>query len=342
MAENPPSLEEWRRLYKASVDVKALAPWEWMTEDIVFGVQSPETEQLGFVSVMGMLGEHFAIAVYLGAKGLYGFWAVEAEAEGDSPEHILEIPQLQASWEDRNTLRPEDRAIIKELGLKFRGRNEWPMFRGYRPGYVPWFLEAEEARFLAEVLEQALDVIERLDEDRSLLKPEDDESYMVRVPRREGSSVVWEDRIVRIPPPGPVAIRMMMDVELLKALKSRRQGGHVLEVDFFMFPGPLRDRGDRPYYAYQLLTVESKSGFIVGHELLYVETTLEDMWGTLPFYLVKHFAALGAAPRQVRVRTMLLEQLLQPLAEELGFRLRRSRTLRSLERAKSFMLDRFT
>ena len=224
MAENSPSLEEWRRLYEASVAVKALAPWEWMTEDIIFGVQSPDTDQIGFVSVMGMLGEHFAIAVYLGAKGLYGFWAVEAEAEGDYPEHILEIPQLQASWEDRNTLRPEDRAIIKELGLKFRGRNEWPMFRSYRPGYAPWFLEAEEARFLADVLEQALDVIERLDKDQTLLELEDEESYLVRVPHRQGSSVVWEDRTVRVPPPDPAAIRMVMNVELLEALKSWPQG----------------------------------------------------------------------------------------------------------------------
>jgi hypothetical protein len=53
--------------------IKTLAPWEWMSEDMVFGVQSPETDQLGFVSVMGMLGEHFSTAVYLGPEGLYGF-----------------------------------------------------------------------------------------------------------------------------------------------------------------------------------------------------------------------------------------------------------------------------
>jgi hypothetical protein len=341
MAKNSPSLDDWRRLYEASIGIKALAPWEWMTEDMVFGVQSPETDQPGFVSMMGMLGEHFAAAVYLGARALYEFWSVESEAEGSYPERILEIPQLQASWEDRNTLRQEDRAIIKELGLKFRGRNEWPMFRSYHPGYAPWFLEAEEARFLANVLEQALDVLSRFDEDRSLLQPQDDESYLVRVPHRQGASVIWEDRIVRVPPPAPTPVRMMMNVELLEALKSRPQGTYSLEVDFFMFPGPFRDRGDRPYFAYELLTVEAQSSFIVGHELLHVETTLEDLWGTTPFHLVNHFASFGAVPRQVRVRTMLLEQLLQPLAEELGFRLRRSKTLRSLDEVKQFMLARF-
>ena len=341
MVEDSPSLEEWRRLYEASISIKALAPWEWMSEDIVFGVQNAETGQLGFVSVMGMLGEHFSVAVYLGAVGLYGFWSIESEQEGDYPERILEIPQLQASWEDRNTLRKEDRELIKELGLKFRGRNEWPMFRSYRPGYAPWFLEAEEARFLADVLEQALDVIERLDQDRFLLDTEDDESYLVRVPVKQGASVAWEDRIVQVPPPEPTSIRMIMDIGLLETLKSRPQGTYSVEVDFSMFPGPFRDRGERPYYAYSLLTVESQSSFIVGHELLQVETTLEDLWGTLPFHLVNHFAKFGAVPRQVRVRTVLLEQLLEPLAEELGFRLRRSKSLRSLDEVKHFLLDRF-
>jgi hypothetical protein len=174
-----------------------------------------------------------------------------------------------------------------------------------------------------------------------LLETGDDESYLVRVPGKQGPSVVWEDRIVRVPPPEPTLIRMSMDTGLLEALKSRPQGTYSLEVDFSMFPGPFRDRGERPYYAYSLLTVESQSSFIVGHELLQVETTLEDLWGTLPLHLVNHFAKFGAVPRQVRVRTVLLEQLLEPLAEELGFKLRRSRSLRSLDEVKHFLLDRF-
>ena len=49
----------WRRLYEAAIRVKELAPSEWMFEDAVFGVQDPETGKLGFVSVMGQVGEHF-------------------------------------------------------------------------------------------------------------------------------------------------------------------------------------------------------------------------------------------------------------------------------------------
>ena len=74
MAETTtPDTREWRRLYEATVRVKEISPWEWMTEADVFGVQNPETGELGFVSVMGMLGEHYAVSLYLGSEGIHGF-----------------------------------------------------------------------------------------------------------------------------------------------------------------------------------------------------------------------------------------------------------------------------
>ena len=76
MMKNTPSLEEWRKLYKAAIQIKEVAPWEWMEETDVFGIQNPKTDELGFVSVMGMLGEHYAIAVYLGAEALNRFWQI--------------------------------------------------------------------------------------------------------------------------------------------------------------------------------------------------------------------------------------------------------------------------
>ena len=122
MAESGPTLNEWRKLYEAAMQVKEIAPWEWMEEIDVFGVQDPETEELGFVSVMGMLGEHFSLAVYLGPEGLYRFREFQEMGASAPAEALLEIPHLQASFEDRNELTQKDRDQIKKLGLKFRGR----------------------------------------------------------------------------------------------------------------------------------------------------------------------------------------------------------------------------
>jgi len=180
MTEPGPTLEEWRKLYQAAVRVKEIAPWEWMTETDVFGVQNPETGQTGFVSVMGMLGEHLALAVYLGPEGLYRFWGFQQMAATGPPETLFELPHLQVSFEDRNKLNQKDRDVINSLGLRFRGRQAWPMFRSYRPGFWPWYLEAAEARFLTFALEQAVDVALRFKEAPAMLEAPDEQSYLVR------------------------------------------------------------------------------------------------------------------------------------------------------------------
>jgi len=342
MSEQNPTLEEWRGLYDAAMRVKELAPWEWMTEEDLFGVQDPETGELGFVSVMGALGEHYSVAVYLGARALYDFLALEEAGDIAPPESILEISQLQASFEDREVLRDQDRQIIKQLGLKFRGRNAWPLFRSYRPGYFPWHLEADEARYLTVVLEQVLDVAPRFRDDPALLITDDDESYLVRVARRKGKALHWEDQIIEVPPPEHPPIQLMMDIPLLEKLKQSSRRVSRIEMDFFMFPVPFQEeRGARPQFAYMLLTVEAQSGFVLGSDLLKPEPTLESMWGQVPMYAVRHFATLGVVPQEVAVRSGLLFHLLKPLAEELHFTLKPSYSLRALDNAKDFLLDRF-
>lgn len=69
MTKNDALLEEWRKLHAAALQVKKHTPWEWMEEVDVFGVENPENGTVGFVSIMGMLGEFDGISVYLGRRG---------------------------------------------------------------------------------------------------------------------------------------------------------------------------------------------------------------------------------------------------------------------------------
>jgi len=342
MTENSPTPEEWRRLYEAAVRVKELAPWQWMWEDEIFGVQHPETGELGFVSVMGRGGEHYAVALYLGPKGLYDFWDLQATAgEEADPEQLLETPQLQASFEDRKELRKQDHEVIKQLGLKFRGAHAWPLFRSFRPGFFPWFMTAEEARFLTYALEQVPDVALRLRDDPSLLPSPEKEEYLLRTPRQTEGATVWEDQVRRVPPPEPVTIQVAMDLKALADLRSRPRSNHVLELDFFMVPTPFQEKGARPAFPYMLLLGEAQSGLILGTELLQPDPSLEAMWGLIPVKVVHQLSPLGVVPREVRVRSELLFHLLQELAADLGFELKQTDTLRGLDQAKEFLLQRF-
>jgi hypothetical protein len=342
MAESSPTLDEWRKLYEAIIRTKETAPWEWMTETDIFGVQDPETDEIGFVSVMGMLGEHLALAVYRGAEGLYSFWAFAEIADDPPPDAILDMPHLQASFEDRGVLTNKDRDLIKQLGLRFRGRQAWPMFRSYRPGYLPWYLEPQEVRFLTHALEQAVEVALRFKGDPAILEPIDDESYLVRVPLQVECELVWEDKLMRVPPPEPEEISVAMDLEALEYVKELPQGEHTLEADLLLVPVQIREKGARPYMPHMLLVVESESGFILSSQLLEPKSGLAEMWGSVPMQIIHQLANLGTRPREIRVRSFQLFALVQLLAQELGFGVKHSPRLPSLDRAERSLLRRFS
>jgi hypothetical protein len=111
-----------------------------MDDDRIFGVKCPETGRIDYCGVLGALGEVFALIAYEGAEGLNGYLKL-LSGELQERSHVLEHQRcLMASFDDRSDLAPEDLEVIRSLELKFRGKNRWPMFRHYLPGYLPWFV----------------------------------------------------------------------------------------------------------------------------------------------------------------------------------------------------------
>jgi hypothetical protein len=341
---SPASTEESRTLFALAARVKELAPWEWMDESEVFGVRNPETGESGFVSVMGMAGQHFAVAVYVGAEGLYGVLDFASQETITNPDQLLDIPQLQASFEDRDTLDKQDRELIKRLGLKFRGAGAWPMFRSYRPGFMPWFVTSEEARFLSHALAQTLEVAPRVKEDPDVLRPErdngDGEIYLVRVPREGDGGLVWEDKVMRVPQPQGETVNIRLDAGVLARLRELPQRGIEIEVDLFSLPTGIGERGERPYRPYMLMMADARSGMIVGFEMLKPDPTLAVMHGQVTPKLAGWLAQAGVVPRQITARSELLLGLLEPLAGMLNIELYQADELPGIDAAAEFMLGR--
>ncbi len=337
-------LDEAARLYDLAAQVKKLAPWMWMDESEVFGVQHPETDELGFISVMGMAGEHFAVAVYPGAAGLYHFLELENADEEIVAQELLELPQLQASFEDREQLEKFDRELIKQLGLKFRGDHAYPMFRQFSPGFIPWRVTPEDARWLAYALEQTLDVAPRVRDNPDILLPEtsddtndnDDETLLVRVAQTDGEQVTWHDEVRRIARPAPALINVRLDLQLINELKIAARPPLILEVDLLFMPMPIGERGERASLPYMLMVADAGSGMIVSFELMKVEDTVDTLRGEIPNTLARMFAASGeggCVPKEIRVRSEKLYAVMQPLGKTLNIKLHRALHLPNIEMA---------
>jgi len=337
MNDKPPSIQEWKDLYEAATEFKKKECWNWMWDTDLFGVQNPVTGEIGYCCVMGGAGEHFALAVYQGSEGLDGYLKTKSAEFYPSPMDMLNLQKcLMASFEDRELLQKEDIQLIKKFDLKFSGPNSWPLFRSYRPGYHPWYLTSEEARYLTLCLWEAIDVAFRFKEDSEMLTPPTENHYLVRVPQKDkAGGLSWRDEWLKPLPweKGEIIAEPIDEVRLEK-IKRRiphRQG--VWEIDFFYYPTPIKEKEERPFYPYITLWVEQHSGFILSHDLAKPAECISEFQGQF-LKLAENYKTL---PQEILVRKEETFTLLEPITSELGIKLRRVKRLRMLEDAQASM-----
>lgn len=345
-----PSHDEAKTLCNLSAQIKALAPWRWMEETDVFGVEDPDTSEIGFVSVMGNVGEYEAVGVYQGAEGIYDFMDLHSGPSA-SPDRLMEIRQIQLSFSEAKFLEKRDRELLKGAGLKFTGAR--PQFRSYRPGFLPWFITLKEARLLIHVLSQTLEVTKRFVEQPAIFPNDGDgetEAFLVRVSRKQDSEplrpsptsgpigeVAWEDQIKRIRRPNLPPIDTSIDAGLLRNLKGLHRSSMQLEVDLFIGPAAIGSPRERPLALYMLMLADRQSGLIVGFEALTAEDSLNSMNASVPEKVAKLLWKGKVLPKQIIVRSVLLLGLLEPLEKELKIQLRRANELPAIDQATASM-----
>jgi len=341
MKETVPTMSDWKALYQAALDFKEIQPWTWMYDSDVFGVQDPVSGEIGYCCVMGAAGEMFALAVYLGTEGLDSYMRI-ASGPPSNPSEAIEIALqqkcLMVSFADRGELSDADHQVIKDLGLKFRGRNAWPLFRSYRPAYFPWHLTADEAQFLTLALQQAKEVCLRFEKDPGLFDPPEEGLWFVRVPEKTEKGLTWKDAWLEpAPPEEEVASAPVDELRLTRLKKAAPLKRAVWEMDVFLTPSPVQERRDqRPFYPYLMMAVDHASGFILGSELAHPETHRAE--------LLDRFLALGERlkmlPAEIWVKRDEVFDLLDPVTSRLGVELYLVDELEMLDEAR-MALERF-
>ncbi|MCU0492418.1 MAG: hypothetical protein MUD01_12555 [Chloroflexaceae bacterium] len=333
--ERDPSEQEWRALYQAADAFKALAPWEWMFDDDLFAVQDPETGEIGYCCVMGNLGEMFAMALYLGNEGLQSYLLVQSGVFGDEPLGAMFVQRcLMASFEDRDGLDQRDRDQIKSLGLKYRGRAAWPLFRDYTPGLFPWYLTAPQVRFLTLALQQVCEVAPRLQENEEAFTPPNDNQVLLR----SLENGTWRDSWYTpdlTPPPSP-ALPPVNEVQLQRLKKANLRRAGVWESDILFYPGAVQEtRTERPYYPHLCLTIDQQSGMILQPTMTGQTHWQREYQDGLLALLEQN----GVKPAEIQVRSSEAQHLLTPITESLGIKLRMVEELPGVDEAYDSMME---
>ena len=332
-----PSLKEWEALYKAAVDFKNLKPWTWVWDSDLFGVQNPEDDEIGYCCIMGAAREVFALAVYQGQEGLDAYLRLQSgEMDPKDPElgHIQKC--LMASYEDRNDLVKEDLQTIKDLGLKFRGKKEWPQFRSYLPGYVPWLLTAEEARFLIVALEQSIDVAMRLKENKNILIGPEKDNRLIRVPASQKDPLEWQDKWAKISISDKKAASPLpvdeLRVKRINKNISNKEG--VWEIDFFHFPGAV-DEGGRPFYPKTFMIMDHLSGMALHYSIEHPDGFLTQIQENLLGFIEK----IKVMPKQILICKPESHRALDPIISRLYIDLEMVKTLKAATHFKETLFN---
>lgn len=333
------NINNWKKLYALASEIKLLKPWEWMSEHDIFGVYDPHSDITGYISVMGMLGEHYAVTAYRGPQAVIDLDKLADGPQPMSPDLFLEIPQLMLSFENPEQLDKKDRDLIKKLGLNFRGKNAWPFFRSTRPGFFPYFLDDDEQEAMVVYLEQAVHVLKRAEIDQDILFPTDDEfeeKFLVRRPG-DGEANTWEDHVEEILG-GPLKkLEIVFDKELFTNYRQRPAGILTFEMDFFLLNSPVIEENSPPCFPYILMLIEQSSEMIIGFEMLTPRLGFHQMLEEVPIKLLALLSGQPSKPKEIHIQSERLVSIFGEILSNWGIKMELKPELKILNLAREHM-----
>jgi hypothetical protein len=315
-----------------------------MWDSDIFGVKDPESGMIGYCCVLGRIGEFFGLGVYKGEDGLEGYMKIQWGVVDRNSKNLMHVQNcLLLSFEDRKDLEKEDLEIIKKIGLKFRGHNEWPQFRDYTPGLHPWFLNSGEVRYLTLAIEQTIDVAMRFRDDPKGFKLREFNSFLTRVPTKDGSNLKWKDDWIEPEPVEPDIIPeneivKMIDIKRIEKIrKGKRKGKGTWEIGSFFIPKAVKEGPGRPYYPKVIMFFDVDSEIILTFSMAKPNLYRTDFFDKL-FHLLEQTEYL---PKEIWVMDEEIRQMLSPVAEALKLSVHEAEELSGIEGAYDSMYEFF-
>lgn len=316
-----PSEQHLTDLYQAAIEFKQAQLWQWLYDTDLICVENPADRKIGYCSVMGHAGQHYALGVYLGEDGLYGFTQIMRYADKMEDRDFLGLQNcLMCSYEDRDTLSAEDRREIKRMGLSFRGKLEWPLFRRHEPGFYPWYIDDEACVYLTQALRQTMAAAAQIRSGQLSMDMSRGQT-ICRYSEIENGKLVWQSMEIELEFPDTIFKELIVkdDIIFEKIKKAGRIDDATFQIEYSHVPVPIQEnKGERPYYPRLFLVYEEKSGMIIHHDL--GEGERDDM--TLVLNKLINLCLNYGIPRSIKVRSETMTALLRDFCKKAGIQLK--------------------
>ena len=328
------TLEQWKVLYEAATRIKDLKPWETFWDLELIAVQDGAPEDTVFFSILGHNGDCYGISVYEGYSGLNDFMMVTMQEKMNlSLEYVMfRQRNLSCYWGNREELSDEQRRIIKELGYKYRGKNQWMYFMSFEPGYYPYNMDQDEVLRMTEHLTDLTLALQMYEKMETPVDFQNGNMFLLKFGKDRKS---WSFKEEPLPFMGvQYGALEIADDELLSDLAGAPKNNIILEADISCLGNAVKDKNyDRPANPALCMIGEAATGMILGSDLQEPE---DDPVAGLAGGIVRFVMAYGA-PKEIRVSNVIVEAGLEQICRVCGIKLRRVKRLKGLEAFRKSM-----
>lgn len=322
-----------KRLFELAEETIIIKPWRGFADTALVLVKDPELGGFCFCSVLGQLGEVFAVHAYRGSESYGLFKKIASGAAIDAGEFFGSQHSLTLEFLTASKLSPPDRELALAFGHPLKKGTMAPQFRAGRPGHQPWYPTESEGKVLALCVESVLAFCEHaaLNPDTEYWKHED--VY---------PQVIWskkkyfrvENALVRVTPAPPPDPAPLDQARLEKLCRGDYPFRGIIEVDQFYSGARVGEKNQRKAFLRVVMAADAERRF------LYTVQALEPVrsFGEALVEGVLQTIEKGKfVPAEVRVKDENCRLVLLPLRERFGFELRVSKRLPAVEFAKSEM-----
>lgn len=244
----------------------------------------------------------------------------EGKAEADYVMYSQHC--LTCYWGNREELSQKQRDIIKELGYKFRGKNQWLYFMSYQAGYIPFNMNQNEVKRMTRYLELLCKAFPAYlqNKDSVVFEKEEMFTYMAG---RDGKADTWKAEHLPFTT-FQFASLTIQDEEVEEKLRQSQKNEMVLEADIPFLGASVADKKyERPANPQLCILAEARSRMIIRAEMTEPDEDAREAMAEL----IAGFIENVGAPKEIRVSNLILEAVLEDICELAGVKLRRVKSL---------------
>lgn len=319
------SLEQWEKLYEVAMMLKEMRPWEELWDMDLITIYTSDEEEPIVCSIMGRGGQCTGIAAYTGFKAISEFLMAASSTEMPQRQLIRYQSNLMCFIGDREELTSKERSIIKDLGLQFRGKNNWIYFRAFELGYMPYMPDEKQVLKLTEILQHLYMAIRALHKGLKV----DFEGGKTLVRKFDKKSKLWLNyQAPVLEPQIEYPVPVLGDELLLKRLSNQKRTGFELELDIVYLTSCVNDKKyDKPIMPRLCILADARSGLLLDQNMVEPGDNDIDVVFDIVF---KHILKEGR-PQTINVRDVYLQSILLDVCKKLKIELEVNQRLEGID-----------